>query len=131
MKWFNEHLNWTYAIINVAVTVIGTVLMFALMWGTLRSFIDHPEVFPMEILAPVMIISGVLSLVSLGTSAWVLSRKGQSLLWLLLVLVSSFVLFILVLVLPYKKPSPGDKSQGDKGKITDSDYYQSRGVDAK
>jgi hypothetical protein len=128
MNWFNKHLNWTYVIINMVITVIGIVLMFTLTWDTMRSFIDNPEVFPVKLLVPIMIISGVLSLVSLATSAWVLSRKNQSLLWLLLVLVSSFVLFILVLVLPNKK-GLGGNVPGDQGKISDSDYYKSRGVD--
>jgi hypothetical protein len=130
MNWFNKHLNWTYIIINVVITVIGMVLMFTLTWDTMRSFIDNPEVFPVKLLVPIMIISGVLSLVSMATSAWVLSRKNQSLLWLLLVLVSSFVLLILVLVLPNKKIFSGNVP-GDKGKISDSDYYKSRGVDGQ
>jgi hypothetical protein len=130
MNWFNKHLNWTYVIINVVITVIGIVLMFALTWDTIRSFIDNPEVFPVKLLVPIMIISGILSLVSLATSAWVLSRKKQSLLWLLLVLVSSFVLLVLVLVLPNKQ-GLGSNIPGEKGKISDSDYYKSRGADAK
>ena len=121
MNWFNKHLNWTYAIINVVIMVIGIVLMFTVSREAIRSFLDNPEVFPLRVLAPVLIISGILSLISLAASAWVLYRKGQTLLWLLLVLVSSFVLFILVLVLPNKHGE-----QTEKGKISDSVYYQSR-----
>jgi hypothetical protein len=126
MNWFNKHLNWTYVIINVIVTVVGLIVMFAVTWDALRSYMDNPEVLPVKLIVPLLIGSGVLTLISLATSAWVLARKGQNLLWLLLILVSSFVLFILVLVLPNNK-----SDQGQKGKISDSDYYQSRGADLK
>jgi hypothetical protein len=130
MNWFNKHLNWTYVIINVVIMVIGIIVIFGLVSDSLRSFIDNPGVFPVKLIVPILISSGILSLVSVATSAWVLSRKGQSLLWLLLVLVSSFVLFILVLVLPNKHGLSGNVP-GDKGKISDSEYYKSRGADVE
>jgi len=125
MKWFNQHLNWTYVIINVIISVIGIILVFALSRDTLRSIIDNSDVLSLKVIVPLIVISGVLSLVSLAASAWVLSKKGQSLLWLILILVSSLVLFILVLVLPDNK-NLGNNPRGEKGKITDAAYYQER-----
>jgi len=118
MNWFNKHLNWTYVIINVIAGIITGVIMV----GAIRSILDNPGVIPAQ-----LIIGGLVSFViTLAASAWILRKKGQSLWFLALVLASSLILFVLALVLPNNK-----SGQGEKGKISDSDYYKSRGLDGK
>jgi Na+/melibiose symporter-like transporter len=118
MNWFDKHLNWTYVISNIIISIITGIIIA----GAIRSILDDPGVIPAQ-----LIVGGLVNLViTLAASAWILRKKGQTLLWLLLILVSSFILFILALVLPNNR-----SGQGEKGKISDSDYYKSRGVDVK
>jgi len=103
MKWFNEHLNWTYALIFVITAII---------MGIMIPFSEN---------LPLFITGIVLSFIlTWGGSAWVLWKKGQSLWYLALMLVFSFV-FIIVFVLPNKR-----MGQGDGKKIDDTDYYKER-----
>jgi hypothetical protein len=114
MKWFNKHLNWTY----VFVLIIGE----AIMATTLPALLADTSVIPPAFIAGILINF----LLTMAGSAWILWKKGQSLWFLALAFVFFFALVILALVLPNNK-----SGQGEKGKITDSDYYKSRGLDAR
>jgi ABC-type Fe3+-siderophore transport system permease subunit len=126
MSWFNKHLNWTYVIINFLISILSLIIILAAAGESIRDFMDNPDVFPTALLVVILISSGISVILNLAASAWILWKKGQSLWWLALILVFSAALFVLALVLPRKKTG-----QVEKGKISDSDYYKSRGADGK
>jgi hypothetical protein len=114
MDWFNKHLNWTY----VFVLIIG----YAIMAATLPALLADTTVIPLAFVIG-MIVAFILTMAG---SAWILWKKGQSLWFLTLAFVFFFALVILALVLPNNK-----SGQAERGKISDSDYYKSRGANAK
>jgi uncharacterized membrane protein len=114
MDWFNKHLNWTY----VFVLIIG----YAIMAATLPALLADTSVIPLAFVIG-MIVAFILTMAG---SAWILRKKGQSLWFLALAFVFFFALVILALVLPNNK-----SGQAERGKISDSDYYKSRGADVK
>ena len=97
MKWFNEHLNWTYIFI----------LIIAL--AALLSTIPH------------LIILGAIIYLALNLLGgwWILKKKGLSMWYLVLI----FVFYILFLFLVFALK---DKRTAKAGEISETAYYDKR-----
>jgi len=105
MKWFNEHLNWTFGI----VVIISIIILLS------TAISSHS-------LGPSFLIGlGIFFLLNVSAGIWVLRKKGQSPWYVVLAIV--FYLGFLVLI-PLLKNNKANREE-DK-KISDADYYQSR-----
>jgi hypothetical protein len=106
MKWFNRHLNWTYTI-ALTISIILPILSILDVTGTIILSIGI----------------GLFFILNLGIGAWVLTKKGQSLVFMFFAFF--FIAFVvLILVLANKKVAKRDE-------ISEADYYEDREASIK
>jgi len=108
MKWFKEHLNWTYVIILIIAFAIEILFI------GLASVADNPWIF-------ILVGSLLYFILSIAAGIWVLLEKGQSLWYIALAIIFYLGFLILVLILRNKRIK-----QGETQIISDTDYYKNR-----
>jgi len=103
MKWFNEHLNWTFGII--------VVISFAILIPLAVTGATGPAIIGGIIFAAINIAGGL----------WVLRKKGQSP-WYVVLAIVFYVGFLVLMPLLKNNKSNQDENK----KISDADYYKDR-----
>jgi peptidoglycan/LPS O-acetylase OafA/YrhL len=107
MKWFNEHLNWTYGII-----VILAVLILIPNFVTTDIEDKGAIIFTGPVIA---------FLLNIGAGIWILRKKGQSLWFLAIAIIFYLAFVVLALVLTNNHNMPAEKN-----KVSDAEYYKER-----